>query len=157
QVLPVTPVAGDYHTVDPKFDALAGARAVYGTEDHAAGGQEAYQIEVPDQWNGDVVFFAHGFRGSVPELTVSMPPIREYLIEHGYAWAASSYSENGYDPGIGARDTKNLRDNFARLAGVAEPKHSYIYGQSMGGNVVTVSLGEYPTLYDGALAECGAL
>ena len=157
QMLAVTPVAGTYHTVDPKFDALSGARAVYGVEDHAAGGQEAYQIEVPDNWNGDVVFFAHGFRGSVPELTVSMPPIREYLIAHGYAWAASSYSENGYDPGIGARDTKNLRENFARLAGAAEPKHAYIYGQSMGGNVVTVSLAEYPTLYDGALAECGAL
>jgi len=157
QVLAVTPVAGSFHPVDPKFDALPGARAVYGTEDHAAGGQEAYQIEIPAAWNGEVVFFAHGFRGNAAELTVSAPPIREYLIANGYAWAATSYTENGYTPGTGARDTKDLRENFARLAGVAEPKRGYIYGQSMGGNVVTVSLALYPSLYDGAIAECGAL
>ena len=56
--LPVTPVALSFHNTDPKFDALPGARAIYG--DYSGG---VYQIEVPDAWNGDVVYFAHGFRG----------------------------------------------------------------------------------------------
>ncbi|MDP9238103.1 MAG: hypothetical protein M3P30_12040 [Chloroflexota bacterium] len=150
QALPVTPVAVPYVTKDPKFDALDGARALSGTY---SGG--AYEIEVPSAWNGDIVYFAHGFRGSVPDLTVTTPPLREYLIQHGYAWAASSYTENGYNPGAGARDTYALRDLFAEKVGA--PKRSYLYGESMGGNVVTVSLETYPTAYDGALSECGSL
>jgi len=150
RTLPVTPVAADFKVQDPRFDALPGARAIFGTYD--GGG---YQIEVPDNWNGSVVYFAHGFRGNGAELTVSPPPLRQYLVSNGYAWAASSYSANGYRPGIAARDTLALRDVVAEKIGA--PKRSYLYGQSMGGNVATVSLEQYPTAYDGALAECGAL
>jgi pimeloyl-ACP methyl ester carboxylesterase len=150
RTLPVTPVAQTYKIDDPKFDALAGARAIYGTNNGAS-----YEIEVPDAWNGSVVYFAHGFRGNVPDLKVDPPPLRDYLIAHGYAWAASSYSLNGYNPGAGARDTYALRSVFEQKVGT--PKRSYIYGQSMGGNVVSVSLEMYPTAYDGALSECGAL
>ncbi|HYM14415.1 MAG TPA: hypothetical protein VEZ14_02525 [Dehalococcoidia bacterium] len=150
RTLPITPVAPTYTIDDPKFEPLAGARAIYGTNDGAS-----YQIEVPAAWNGSVVYFAHGFRGNVPGLSVSPPPLREYLIAHGYAWAASSYSRNGYNPGAGARDTYALRSVFEQKVGA--PKRSYLYGQSMGGNVVSVSLELYPTAYDGALSECGAL
>ena len=110
---------------------------------------------MPDAWNGEVVYFAHGFRGNGAELVVQAPPIRDYLIQHGYAWAASSYSKNGYEPGAGARDTYALRDVFAEKVGA--PKRSYIYGQSMGGHVVALSLEQYPTAYDGALSECGVV
>lgn len=156
--LPVTPMAVPEHTiVDPSFDALPGARALFGIDDSSPGNPHSYQIEVPDNWNGDVVYFAHGFRGNTTELSVGPPPIREHLIENGYAWAASSYSQNGYRPGIGAQDTARLIPIFQELVG--EPEHSYIYGQSMGGNVVTVSLEspETRTAYDGALTECGAM
>jgi pimeloyl-ACP methyl ester carboxylesterase len=148
--LPVTPVALSFKATDPKFDPLPGAKAIYGLN-----GAASYQIEVPDTWNGEVVYFAHGFRGNTADLTVSMPPIRDYLIQHGYAWAASSYSTNGYDPGSGARDTYALRDVFTQKVGAA--KRSYIYGQSMGGHVVALSLEQYPTAYDGALSECGVM
>ena len=150
KALPVTPVAIDFKVADSKFDALPGARAFYGTNAGAG-----YRIEVPDSWNGDVVYYAHGFRGGGPDLTVDPPPMREYLIANGYAWAASSFSQNGYAPGAGAKDTLALRDVFA--ANVGTPKRSYLYGASMGGNVATVSLEQYPLAYDGAFAECGAL
>ncbi len=150
KALAVTPVSVQFKTVDPKFEALPGARALFGIH-----GDAGYQIEVPDHWNGDVVYFAHGFRGNGPDLTISTPPLRDYLIQQGYAWAASSYSQNGYNPGAGARDTYALRDIFAQQVGA--PKRGYLYGQSMGGNVVTVSLETYPTAYDGALSECGSL
>ena len=148
--LPVTPAALPFHNGDPKLDALAGARTIVG--DYAGG---IYQIEVPDNWNGDVVFFAHGFRGNASELTVQPPLIREHLIQNGYAWAASSYTKNGYEPGAGARDTYALRDIFARKVGA--PKHQFLYGQSMGGHVAALSLELYPTAYDGVLSECGVV
>ncbi len=148
--LPVTPVALTFKTIDPKLDALPGARTIVGENAGAT-----YNIEVPDAWNGEVVYFAHGFRGNGPDLLVQSPPIREHLIQHGYAWAASSYSKNGYEPGAGARDTYALRDVFTQEVGA--PTRSYIYGQSMGGHVAVLSLEQYPTAYDGALSECGVV
>jgi pimeloyl-ACP methyl ester carboxylesterase len=148
--LPVTPVALSFKTTDPALDALPGARTIVGED-----GGATYNIEVPDAWNGDVVYFAHGFRGNGPDLIVQVPPIREYLVQHGYAWAASSFSKNGYEPGAGARDTYALRDVFAQKVGA--PKRSYIYGQSMGGHIVALSLEQYPAAYDGAVSECGVV
>ena len=85
------------------FDPLAGASTQWGV--HAGA---AYLIEVPDNWNGDLVLYAHGFRGVGPELTVDPPRIRAHLIANGYAWASSSYRANGYVPGTGAHDTHRL-------------------------------------------------
>ena len=56
-----------------------------------------YRIEVPQNWNGRLVMWAHGFRGSGLELTVDNHPLRTFLAANGYAWAASSYSRNEYD------------------------------------------------------------
>ena len=150
RLLPLTPVPVTYRTLDPSFAALPAAWAFSGTY---AGG--AYQIEVPDRWNGDVVYYAHGFRGNPPELTVSVPALRQYFIDRGYAWAASSYTRNGYEPGIAARDTLALKSVFEQQVG--KPRFSYIYGESMGGNVVTFSLEQYPHEYDGGLTECGVV
>jgi pimeloyl-ACP methyl ester carboxylesterase len=150
EMLPVTPVTVEYEVADPAFEALAGARAIFGQRNGSG-----YRIEVPDNWNGEVVYYAHGFRGNPPQLTVSFPPLRDHLVANGYAWAASSYSKNGYEPGAGARDTYALRDIFTEEVG--EPARSYIYGQSMGGHVVSLSLEQYPDAYDGALSECGVV
>lgn len=150
RMLPVTPVSIDYEIVDPAFEALDGARAIFGKYEGAG-----YQIEVPGNWNGDVVYFAHGFRGNPPALTVGPPPIREHLIARGFAWAASSYSKNGYEPGAGARDTLALQQVVEDQLGVT--RRQYIYGQSMGGHVVTLSLEQYPDAYDGAVSECGVV
>ncbi len=74
------------------FTALPGATAYWGV--HAGAG---YQVEVPDNWNGGLVVWAHGFRGTDLELTVDQHPLRELLIPSGFAWAASSYDRNDYD------------------------------------------------------------
>ncbi len=137
---------------DPAFEPLPGARASYGML-----GRAAYRIEIPDSWNGELVLYAHGFAGFGTEVAVeNIPrPLREYLITRGYAWAASSYSENGYVPGIGADDTLALKRHFAATFG--EPTRTYLVGASMGGNVVTLALEHHIGEYDGGLALCGAL
>lgn len=134
------------------FTGLTGAKAIAGKLDRTS-----YQIEMPDTWNGELVLYAHGFAGFGTEVSVQTPPaaLRKYLITNGFAWAASSYSENGYTPGIGADDTAALKDYFADTFG--EPKRTYIVGASMGGNVVALALENHAVEYDGALAICGAL
>jgi alpha-beta hydrolase superfamily lysophospholipase len=143
---------GVRHTAaSPAFAALPGATAHTGQL-----GAAMYRIEMPDEWNGSVVLWAHGFRGFGTELTAGIPPapLRRLFIEQGYAWAASSYSENGYVPGIGADDTLALKRHFAQEFG--EPEYTYIGGESMGGNVVALSLERLAGEYDGGLALCGA-
>ncbi|GIF77299.1 alpha/beta hydrolase family protein [Asanoa siamensis] len=123
-----------------------------GTHRHAA-----YIIEVPPRWNGDLVMWAHGYRGQGTVLTVDPPSygMRQRLLDQGYAWAASSYSGNGFDIRAGVVSTKELADLFGGL--VRRPHRTYIAGVSMGGYVIGRSLEEYPGLYDGALPLCGVM
>ncbi len=122
----------------------------------------SYQIEVPPNWNGMLVMYAHGFRGQGPELTVGPPPIRPWLLQQGYAWAASSYSKNYYDVRAGIEDTNALALAFSELTGKAAPSKTYITGHSMGGHVAAaaVEAETYATannrvVYDGSVPMCG--
>lgn len=141
---------------NPSFTALAGARAEYG---QYAGG--LYQIEIPDNWNGELVLYAHGFVSATGTdgdlLRVGTPPggWRQHLITKGYAWAASSYRCNGYVPGIGLQDTMLLTPLFLEINGKA-PTRTYLTGTSMGGHITQLGIQEFPKAFDGALAMCPA-
>lgn len=141
-----------YFAGNPDFEPLTGATARFGSL-----GGAAYRIEVPDDWNGDLVVWAHGFHGWGSELFPVSPPdaLRNAFVREGYAWAASSYSENGWVPGVGANDTLALKREFGRLVGT--PNRTYIVGQSMGGNAVVLSLEQFPGEYAGGLSLCGAV
>ena len=134
------------------FNALSGTTTtrLWGVQ-----GGAGYRIEVPASWNGELVLYAHGFRGGGLELTVSNPPIRRYLIEHGFAWAASSYATNGYDVTQGVKDTHDLGTRFNGL--VAHPSRVYFTGTSMGGHITGVAIEQYPNAYDGAMPMCGVM
>jgi len=114
-----------------------------------------YRIEVPDNWNGSLVLWAHGFRGTGLELTVDDHPLRSYLLSNGYAWAASSYSKNDYDALAAAKDTHTLRSLFIDKFGT--PSRVYLSGASMGGHVVAMAAEKWPTYYSGATTVCGWL
>jgi pimeloyl-ACP methyl ester carboxylesterase len=134
------------------FDALPGTNTTRHWGIHNGAG---YQIEVPANWNGELVLYAHGFRGTGLELTVSQPRIRSFLISNGYAWAASSYSKNGYDVRQGVKDTHALGEKFNGLVG--KPKRAWITGHSMGGHITGVAIEQYPQAYAGALPMCGVM
>jgi pimeloyl-ACP methyl ester carboxylesterase len=169
-VVCLTPLAGRAadHPIDPvpcptlaweegeaAFEALPGAKAFFGRYD---GG--LYRVEIPDDWNGDLVLYAHGFRAAGPGngsmLRVGNAPIREHLIEEGFAWAASSYRCNGYVPGQGLEDTMALVDMTTGFAGGRAPGRVYLTGTSMGGHVTLLGMHEYPTSFAGGLAMCPA-
>ncbi len=114
-----------------------------------------YRIEVPVNWNGGLVMWAHGYRGTGLELTVDNHPLRQFLLANGYAWAASSFSKNDYDPAQGAKDTHALTRFFNGRYG--RPARTYISGASMGGHVAAIVAEQWPQSYDGAMPICGAL
>ncbi|UAW97490.1 alpha/beta hydrolase [Halopseudomonas nanhaiensis] len=104
-----------------------------------------YRVEVPENWNGQLVMWAHGFRGEGPELTADSPPMRQYLLDNGYAWAASTYSTNYYDVRAGVEDTNALALAFNDIAArngrtLAQPSKYYIAGASMGGHVAGAAI-----------------
>lgn len=132
------------------FTALPGATAQWGVH-----GGAGYRVEVPDNWNGELVVWAHGFAGTGLELEVDNHPLRELLIPLGYAWAASSYGRNDYDIWNGVHDTHTLVRRFNGLVG--KPDRVYLTGASMGGHITAVSIEQYPNTYDAALPICGVL
>ncbi len=136
---------------------------------HGVLGNAGYRIEVPQNWNGKLVMYAHGYAGTGSLLGVSNPSIRRHLIENGYAWAASSYSSNYYDVRTGVEDTNALALAFTRIASdngrtLDKPARTYIIGHSMGGHVTgaAIDLEAQKTAvnrmrYDGAVPMCGVL
>jgi len=149
------------------FNALAGAPDAdrwWGV--HQGSG---YRIEVPKNWNGRLVMYAHGYNGTGPDLTVSNPGIRRHLLDKGYAWAASSYARNYYDVRAGVEDTNALALAFTKIASdkgraLTAPSKVYIMGVSLGGHVTAAAVDEENILaaknkvrYHGAVPMCGVL
>jgi ankyrin repeat protein len=140
---------------DPQFEALPGAKAFFGKYD---GG--LYRVEIPDNWNGELALYAHGFvsnaGASGSMLRVGNSPIREHLIKNGFAWAASSYRCNGYVPGQGLVDTMALTELFTTFNAGRAPQRVLLTGTSMGGHVTVLGMHEFPTSFAGGLAMCPA-
>jgi hypothetical protein len=148
-----------------------------------------YRYEVPFNWNGDLVMYAHGYRGCIADpasgalvpIYVENPPLREYYLLRGYAWAASSYSKNCYDVKDGVESTNRLARIFAKE--VSKPQRTLITGFSMGGHVTGAAIEMFPNVscpegrrgricrrfvhilgklsggvaYDGAAPRCGVM
>jgi pimeloyl-ACP methyl ester carboxylesterase len=129
----------------------------------------AYRVEVPANWNGKLVMYAHGYAGTGAALAVSNPSIRRYLIQNGYAWAASSYSKNYYDVRAGVEDTNALALEFNNIAAknsrtLAAPSKIYITGHSMGGHITAAAIEDeaaatavHKVKYVGAVPMCGVV
>ncbi|MGE5288195.1 MAG: alpha/beta hydrolase family protein, partial [Micromonosporaceae bacterium] len=116
----------------------------------------AYRVEVPPHWNGTLVMFAHGFRGTGTEVWVDEPQLRQYFIDNGFAWAASSYAINGYDPGDGVVDTHDLLQAFPSITGL-HARRVIMSGLSMGGEITTAEIEAYKGDFAGAMPYCGVL
>src|ERR1700722_11461125 len=116
----------------------------------------AYRVEVPSHWNGTLVMFAHGYRGTGTEVWVDDPQLRQYFVDNGFAWAASSYAMNGYDPGDGVADTHDLLQAFPAITGL-RTRQVIMSGLSMGGEVTTAEIEAYKGDFAGAMPYCGVL
>lgn len=159
-------------TISPMFTPLQPI-ADFAIETHRFSGtleDSAYHIEVPKQnWNGILVMYAHGYPGAVTTVNVQPAPMRQHLIEKGYAWAASSYGKAYYDVRAGVEDTNKLANAFNTIAtqnGVTleKPKKYYIMGHSMGGHVAAaavereaIATAKNKVSYAASLPMCGVV
>jgi pimeloyl-ACP methyl ester carboxylesterase len=154
-VTPVPCPQQEWQYADAAFEALPGAKALFGKYD---GG--LYRIEIPDKWNGELVLFAHGFTPNTgptgATLRVGTHRFREHVVKEGFAWAASSYRCNGYVPGQGLVDTMLLSEVFQKSNEGRAPQRTYLTGESMGGHVTLLGMQEFPAAFAGGLAMCPA-
>lgn len=141
ETLPFEPVEG-----------FEDSQRIWGVDQNAG-----YRIEVPADWNGDLVIWTHGYRGEGDRLFFNPEevPMRVWLLENGYAWAASTYSENSYSVGNAVSDTRRLGSVFRST--IDRPERVYISGASMGGHIAAASIERHPDYYDGAMPVCGVV
>lgn len=115
-----------------------------------------YRIDIPADWNGELVMLVHGFEPvGVPR--TSPWPANEatpVFLSQGYAVAQSGFATQGWAVRDGIADTERLRAYFVQRHGL--PRRSWLVGFSMGGGIAVASLEQQPTHYDGALSLCGA-
>ncbi len=149
------------YAVDPAtlpFDPLpgTGAQTLWGLDANPGAADDGWRIEVPQNWNGGLLLWAHGYRGTGPELTVDNPALRPFLVAQGWAWAASSYRANGYAVEEGVEDTHELLAIFAEQTG-RTPDRVVFHGASMGGHITGAAIERRPDAYDAALPICGVM
>jgi pimeloyl-ACP methyl ester carboxylesterase len=117
-----------------------------------------YRICIPNQWNGDLVVYAHGY--VAPQLPLSVPDdqiggvsLSQTINQSGYAFATTSYSKNGLAIKEGLADVVDLYNIF--ISANARPRFVYIIGSSLGGTVAALAAEKFPKLFNGALSIAG--
>ncbi|MEU9448815.1 alpha/beta hydrolase [Streptomyces sp. NPDC048277] len=110
--------------------------------------------DVPQNWNGTLLLFSHGFGPTVAR-DAPTDAVRTELLGEGYAMAGSSYDPNGSMWALNSAE----RDQFATLdavtAEIGEPRRTLAIGQSMGGLVNAQIARDGGGRIDGALGQCG--
>ena len=130
-----------------------------GTLEGEVGGAR-YYIEVPADWNGDLVLYAAGYVPPFVPIGDADPAFiepskRAEVLSRGFAWAASARPATGFAVHEGVRVTHQLRGVFTSR--VRRPGRVYLSSTSMGALIILRLLEEHPGMYAGALPVCGPL
>jgi pimeloyl-ACP methyl ester carboxylesterase len=113
----------------------------------------------PDDWNGDLVLYAHGHVPAdrdlaIPDDQVGGQSIATTINNLGYAYATTSYRRNGLLGPEGVEDMVELGATIRRLYR-PDPGRTVMVGVSEGGMVAGLAAERYPDLFDGVLSACG--
>ena len=129
------------------------AQRIVGAHANGAG----WIIEMPAEWNGTLLLYSHGYS---PVLSTARPEsapreARTWLLSHGYALAASSFTAGGWALAEAPVDQVQVLDQFVQRFG--QPRRTIAWGSSMGG-LVTLALAErQPQRVHAALSLCGSV
>ncbi len=117
----------------------------------------AYRIDIPKDWNRNLVVFYHGYSVTPVEWKSDerISPMFDGMLRRGYAVIQSAYSATGWAVEEGAADTERLRRAFVAKHGA--PKQTLVGGMSMGGTLTAMAIESQPDVYAGALSLCGAI
>lgn len=117
---------------------------------------------VPEQgWNGDVIVFAHGYTAvteplDYQNLTFGEVYLPELVQQLGYAFATTTYRQNGLAILEGVEDVRELVRGFRAATG-KQAQRFIMAGASEGGIVTVLALERYPHLFAGGLSMCGPI
>ncbi|WP_410583719.1 alpha/beta hydrolase family protein [Amycolatopsis sp. lyj-108] len=120
-----------------------------------------YLVLVPDNWNGTLMLWSHGMYSlEYPEperiALTSQPTTESYLLEQGYALAASQYrTVRGWSIEEALTDQIRLHDWFARTVG--PPRRTIAAGESIGAITATLLAERNPRRFAGLMTFCGNL
>ncbi|WP_263382333.1 DUF6351 family protein [Granulicella arctica] len=117
----------------------------------------AYRIDVPNNWNHNLVVFYHGYSETpfTYHPSHSLTDQSRPMLERGYAVIESGYSTTGWALDQGIAETEALRKYFVRKYG--QPRETFAVGGSMGGLLTDITLERNPKPYVGGLDLCGAV
>jgi pimeloyl-ACP methyl ester carboxylesterase len=112
-------------------------------------------------WNGSLVVYAHGYIAfnepidfqhlALPDGT-NLPALIQQL---GFAFATTSYRQNGLAILEGSADILELVDVFT--ATIGPPQHTYLAGVSQGGIIAALLAERAPGRFTGVLSTCGPI
>ncbi len=126
----------------------------------------SYDIRMPDEWNGTLLLYSHGYRQAEPSPPDFEPVDTEpapapgeevgaALLAQGYALAGSAFATNGWDVLDGVAAGEALHDFFVEKVG--EPDRVYVWGDSLGGLITQTLAEKHPKWVSGAAPLCGVL
>jgi pimeloyl-ACP methyl ester carboxylesterase len=112
-------------------------------------------------WNGSLIVYAHGYVNPFDPLAIVDDvigglKISEITTSAGFAFATTSYRNNGLIVFEAERDLLRLVHEFRRQFG-AVPGPILAAGVSEGAAVAVLAGERYPQLFDGVLAACGPI
>jgi pimeloyl-ACP methyl ester carboxylesterase len=132
------------------------ALAAFGKTEIGTLNGAAYRIDIPDNWNGGLVIYCHGYNVKPVTYPEGPPnPMANAFLDRGYAVAMSGYSAGGWAIEEALTDTENVRRYFISRYGPV--KETWLTGHSMGGFLTMAILERQPTSYLGGLPLCGPL
>jgi len=121
-------------------------------------------ICIPDNWNGNLVMYAHGYVPVQAPLALpgelflpdgSLSPVVTGILSQGFAFATTSYHKNGYAVEQARKDLNDLLNYFKKQVKPGSLQKVFLVGASEGGMVVSLMIEHFPDKYAGALAMCG--
>ncbi|HTE71574.1 MAG TPA: hypothetical protein VK640_00010 [Actinomycetes bacterium] len=126
----------------------------------------AYEIQMPDTWNGTLLIYSHGYRAAAPQppdfdpvdTTPAPAPSEEVgaeLLSQGYALAGSAFASNGWDVVDGVAAGEALHEYFVDEIG--EPDRTYVWGDSLGGLITQTLAEKHLDWVSGAAPLCGVM
>ena len=120
-------------------------------------GHAEYRIDVPANWNRNLVVFYHGYseRPFRYRLDSNLGVQIDPMLRRGYAIIQSGYSETGWAVQAGYADTEELRKYFLKKYGI--PRETYVAGGSLGGALTMITMELNTKVYSGGLDLCGAV
>lgn len=130
---------------------------------HGTIGDAAFQIALPDDWNGRLLTSSRGFSGT--EFSNDRT-YKDIALRHGYAYAASN--EGWYRPTIADEPEDSYYESRRRIAELTQhasgvviahygnaPERKLLAGGSNGGHHTKWLTESFPELYDGGVSMYG--